>query len=101
MESLGMPLVYFGVQVMMMRRSGVNLVQYSISNIMEVMEVVEVLLRTLHELMKDRPYHMKRTLDDDFQGSFLFYPSKIVQRTASLSLRLTLCSIFHLRVCLR
>ncbi|CRL21057.1 unnamed protein product [Penicillium camemberti] len=70
MESLGMPLVYFGGQVMMMRLSGVNLVQYSISNIMEVMEVVEVLLRTLHELMKDRPYHMKRTLDDDFQGSF-------------------------------
>lgn len=65
-----MPLVYFGGQVMVMRRGlCVNLVQYSISSIMEV---VEVLLRTLHELMKDRPCHMKRTLDDDFQGSFFF-----------------------------
>lgn len=51
----------------------VNLVQYSISNIMEV---VEVLLRTLLELMKDRPCHMKRTLDDDFQGSFFVLPLK-------------------------
>lgn len=65
-----MPLVYFGGKVMVMRRGlCVNLVQYSISSIMEV---VEVLLRTLHELMKDRPCHMKRTLDDDFQGSFFF-----------------------------
>ena len=59
---------------MMMLRLSVNLVQYSISSIMEG---VEVLLRTLHELMKDRPDHMKRTLDDDFQGSFCFTPRKL------------------------
>jgi hypothetical protein len=73
MESLGIPLVYFGGQVVMMRLC-VNFTQYSISNVMEVMEVI---LCTLHELMKDRPCHMKRTLDDDFQGSFCFTPQKL------------------------
>lgn len=59
-----MPLVCFGRQAVMMRLSLCE--PRPIFNIEVLPSAPYVLYYSVHGLMKDRPCHMKKTLDDDF-----------------------------------